>query len=102
MSHELHLSKLIKRLIFSCFHFHHPQYLAGKSLRNKLLLGPWLKTTAVRRLLRNAAVPWWSASLLGAPACLLRPAQELLALGGTHSRAWPELKAPSLAWLWPV
>lgn len=40
MSHELHLSKLIKRLIFSCFHFHHPQYLGGRAYRINCFWGP--------------------------------------------------------------
>lgn len=57
MSHALQLSKLMKRLILSCFHFHYPQYLVGNSLQGERLLGPHLETSAVWRLVRSAAAP---------------------------------------------
>lgn len=87
MSHELHLSKLMKRLIFSCFHFHHPQYLAGNTFQSKWLLGPHLQTIPTRAEVGEeccsslgSAHPSWEH--LG---CLSRPARRYLLVFGWHS-----------------
>lgn len=103
MSHELHLSKLMKRLIFSCFHFHHPQYLAGESLWNKLHLGPQLKTIPVRRLVRNAAAPLVECVPPGGTWVPVQTCTCICWLWvALTAGCWTDLKAPSLAWLWPV
>lgn len=86
MSHELHLSKLTKRLIFSCFHFHHPQYLVGNTLQSKWLLGPHPKTIPMRRLVRNAAASLGKVRTSWEHlACLFRPVQSYLLVFGWHS-----------------
>lgn len=95
MSHELHLSKLMKRLIFSCFHFHHPQYLAGESLGNKVLLGPQLKTIAVRRLPRNAAAPWVECVPPGGTWVPVQTCTRICWLWvALTAGCWTDLKAP--------
>lgn len=100
MSHELHLSKLMKKLIFSRFHVHHPQYLAGNSLQSKWLLGPHLNTLAVRRLVRNAAAPVVRCLPPGSSWCACADLHGAIGwcLGGLHGwlLAWLESALTSL------
>lgn len=89
MSHELHLSKLIKKINFLLFSFPSSP-IPCRGINS--FWGPGCKPVQCGGRWGMLQLPWWSASLLGAPGSLLRPAQ------GSAGVGWHSQRAVGLTW----